>query len=411
VRQRVLADGNLEHFSHLPPAQFATHLRDLVDQILQEEGMPLPETELRRLIDQVSSETSGLGPIQPLLDDPSVTEIMINGPHRVYLERDGRLELTTIRFRDETHLRHVIDRMVEPIGRRIDESSPMADARLLDGSRVNVVVPPLARSGTEVTIRKFRQRLYTLGELANSGALGQVMAEFLEKAVAARLNILISGGTGSGKTTLLSALSEAIIPGERLCVIEDMGELRLNHVHVAYLEARPANVEGRGEVTIRHLVKNALRMRPDRIIVGEVRGSEALDMLQAMNSGHDGSMTTIHANSPADAFKRLEALVLMAEASLPVQIIREHVVSAVHLVVQTVRHPDGRRVVDAVSEVQGYADGRILLQDLFRFDPDTGTHTACGYVPACLERLRRHGQEMPGDVFRTPGGERGWSSG
>ena len=407
VRQRVLADGNLEHFSHLPPLQFASHLRDLVDQILQEEGIPLPESEIRRLIDQVASETSGLGPIQPLLEDASITEIMINGPHRVYIERNGRLELTGVRFRDESHLRHVIDRMVEPIGRRVDESSPMADARLTDGSRVNVVIPPLARSGTEVTIRKFRQRLFTLGELADLGALSHTMADFLEKAVAARLNIIISGGTGSGKTTLLSALSEAIHTGERICVIEDMGELRLNHEHVAYLESRPANVEGKGEVTIRQLVKNALRMRPDRIIVGEVRGSEALDMLQAMNSGHDGSMTTIHANSPADAFKRLEALVLMAEAALPVHIIREHVVSAVHLAVQAVRRPDGRRIINAITEVRGYADGRIVLRELFRFDPDTGRHMPCGYVPESLQRLCRCGLAMDEAIFLAGGGEAG----
>jgi len=309
-----------------------------------------------------------------LLADPTVNEIMVNDPWNVYIERNGRLERGEITFRDEAHLRHVIDRIVAPIGRRIDESSPLVDARLPDGSRVNVIIPPLALRGPALTIRKFSRQPFTLDRLVELGTLSEAMAAYLASAVRQRASIIVSGGTGSGKTSTLNALGLCIPEGERLISIEDAAELRLQHPHIVSLESRPPNLEGQGEVTIRTLVRNALRMRPDRIIVGEVRGGEAFDMLQAMNTGHRGSLTTLHANSPADALIRLESMVLMAGFELPVSAIRRMIGGAIEVIVQQDRLPDGRRVVTAITEMVRGDGGEMRLRPRFTFEAAAGSH-------------------------------------
>jgi pilus assembly protein CpaF len=326
-------------------------LDEEVDRLVEQEAAPLPEAERDALRERVLLLATGLGPLEPLLADPTVDEVMVNGPGSVYVERGGRLGAAGVEFAGEAELMHAIERVLAPLGRRVDEASPLCDARLADGSRVNVVIPPLSLSGPCLTIRRFRREGFSLRDLVSRGTLPPELAEFLAVCVAARASILVSGGTGSGKTTTLNALSGAIPGEERIVTIEDAAELRLRQRHVVRLEARPANLEGRGEVTIRQLVRNALRMRPDRIVVGEVRGAEALDMLQALNTGHDGSLTTVHANSPEDALRRVETLALMAGVGLPHRAVREQVASAISLVVQQVRLPDGSRVVDSVVEV------------------------------------------------------------
>jgi pilus assembly protein CpaF len=336
-------------------------VRELVDR----EAAPLPEAEREALCERVVLLATGLGPLEPLLADPSVDEVMVNGPGSVYVERDGRLERAGVEFAGEAELMHAIERVLAPLGRRVDEAAPLCDARLADGSRVNVVIPPLSLSGPCLTIRRFRREGFSLRDLVARGTLPPPAAELLAVCVAARASILVSGGTGSGKTTTLNALSGAIPGEERIVTIEDAAELRLRQRHVVRLEARPANLEGRGEVTIRQLVRNALRMRPDRIVVGEVRGAEALDMLQALNTGHDGSLTTVHANSPADALRRVETLALMAGVGLPHTAVREQVASAIDLVVHQARLPDGSRAVDSVTQVvrDGDAPG---VHELYR---------------------------------------------
>lgn len=366
-RDRLLRETRPEELCALPRPELRRTVEALVGQMLEEERAILSRVDRDRLVQWIVDETTGYGPLEPLLADESITEIMVNGPREVWVEREGRLEPAPVRFRDREHIRHIIDRIIARVGRRIDESSPMVDARLPDGSRVNAVIPPVALSGPVLTIRKFRPSPFTLDDLVAMGSLHPAMAGLLAAAVRGKLNILISGGTGSGKTTLLAALAGAIPGEERVITIEDMAELRLPRPHVVALEARPPNVEGRGEIPIRQLVRNALRMRPDRIIVGEVRGEEALDMLQAMNTGHEGSLTTIHANSPHDAFVRLEAMVAMAGGRLPVRVIREHLVAALDLVVQTERLTDGSRKVVAVAEVRGGA-GRVRTRAIFRFE-------------------------------------------
>src|SRR5215208_831600 len=332
-------------------------LEDEVRMLVEHEAGPLPEAERDALAERVVLLASGLGPLEPLLADQAVDEVMVNGPGAVYVERAGRIERTSVRFGDEGELMHAVERILAPLGRRVDEASPLCDARLPDGSRVNVVIPPLSLDGSCLTIRRFRRRGFSLRDLVGNGTMPPALAELLALCVAARATILVSGGTGSGKTTTLNALSGAIPGEERIVTIEDAAELRLRQRHVVRLEARPANLERRGEVTIRQLVVNALRMRPDRIIVGEVRGAEALDMLQALNTGHDGSLTTVHANSPADALRRIETLALMAGVGLPHAAVRDQVASALDLVVHQARLPDGSRVVRSVSEVLRVAGG------------------------------------------------------
>ncbi|MFA5975734.1 MAG: CpaF family protein [Elusimicrobiota bacterium] len=343
--------------------------------------------ERGQIFQRVMDEVLGLGPLEPLLKDPGVSEVMVNGPQKIFVEIKGRLHETGIRFSDEKQLRIIIDRIVAPIGRRVDESMPLCDARLADGSRVNIILPPLALDGPTITIRKFSARALSLDDLTALGSLSPTMADFLSRSVAGRKNVVVSGGTGSGKTTLLNALSSAIPDDERIVTIEDAAELRLQKPHVVRLESRPPNTEGEGSIPIRRLVINALRMRPDRIVVGECRGGEALDMLQAMNTGHDGSLTTVHANSPRDALGRLETLVLMAGMDLPIRVVREQIRSAVHLIVQQARLSDGSRKIVSITEVTGMEGDRLTTQELFRFHQDRFETT--GLVATFLQEIRR----------------------
>jgi pilus assembly protein CpaF len=371
---------------------------DIRTRLGQERGLALADRD--RLVQEIADDTLGHGPIEPLLNDDSVTEIMVNGPNDVWLERDGKLSRTPIRFSDEHHLRRIINKIVGQVGRRVDESSPMVDARLPDGSRVNAVLPPLSLTGPLLTIRKFARRRWDLDELRSLGSLTVESQEFLERCVRAELNILISGGTGSGKTTLLNALSGAISDSERIVTIEDAAELRLNQRHVLRLEARPKNVEGQGEVAIRELVRNSLRMRPDRIIVGEVRGAEALDMLQAMNTGHDGSLSTVHANSPRDALARVESMVLMAGVDFPMRAVRQQLSRAIDLMVHIERFRDGSRRVVNVTEVQRMESDTITLLDVFEYRVDKehaegrGTLRYTGLRPVS-SKFNYHGVQLP----------------
>jgi pilus assembly protein CpaF len=357
--------------TELPPRD---ELRLRTQRILDRESHILTRDEQSALVRAVIDRVVGLGPLEPLLADPTVNEIMVNDPHNIFVERQGRIEASGVTFRDEAHLRHVIDRIVAPIGRRVDESSPLVDARLPDGSRVNVIVPPLALRGPTLTIRKFSREPFSLERLVALGTMSESMAAFLAAAVRQRISLIVSGGTGSGKTSTLNALGLCIPPEERLITIEDAAELRLRHPHIVSLEARPPNLEGQGEIPIRTLVRNALRMRPDRIIVGEVRGGEAFDMLQAMNTGHRGSLTTLHANSPGDALVRLESMVLMAGFDLPVAAIRRMIGGAIELIVQQDRLADGRRVVTAIAEVARGEAGETRLRSRFVYDPRAGTY-------------------------------------
>ena len=356
----------------------------------------------------------GLGPIETLRNDDSVTEIMVNGPKQVFVERLGKLELTDVKFHDRAHLMNIVERILTPLGRRIDESSPLVDARLDDGSRVNIIIPPLSLVGPAITIRKFSKTPLTVENLISFGTMDEKMAVFLRACVKARINILVSGGTGSGKTTTLNVISSFIPEDERIVTIEDAAELRLQQTHVVTLESRPANIEGKGQITIRDLVRNALRMRPDRIIVGEVRSGEALDMLQAMNTGHDGSLTTAHANSPRDALSRLETMVLMSGLELPVRAIREQVSSAIDLIIQQSRIRDGSRKVTYITEVQHMEDNIITTQDIFRYEQTgfddkgkaIGHFTPTGLQPSFMEKFELNGVELPDDFFMVGGENR-----
>ena len=343
-------------------------------RVLEGEEVILTKDQIEKLIRGVVDRIVGLGPLEPLLEDPAITEIMVNDVQNVFIERDGKIERVDMAFRDDAHLRHVIDRIVAPIGRRIDESSPLVDARLPDGSRVNVIIPPLAIGGPALTIRKFARDPFTLEKLISLGTISADVAEFLRKCVIDRVSIIISGGTGSGKTSTLNALGLCIPDGERIITIEDAAELQLKHSDLVSLESRPPNIEGTGEIPIRTLVRNALRMRPDRIIVGEVRGGEAFDMLQAMNTGHRGSLTTLHANSPADAMIRLESMVLMAGFDMPVTAIRRMIAGAVEVVLQQDRLDDGRRVITAITELSAKEGEALKLVPLFHYDLKTGVH-------------------------------------
>ena len=371
-------------------------------------GLPLSRADRTRLLDEVLAELLAYGPIQPLLRDERVTEIMVNGPHQVWVERGGVLEETDVRFEDDEHVRRIIERIVAPLGRRIDESSPMVDARLPDGSRVNAVIPPLSLIGPTLTIRRFSKTPLTVQQLIQHGALSACAAEFLAGCVRGQANMLVSGGTGSGKTTLLNVLSSSIPEGERIVTIEDAAELRLRQRHVVPMEARAANAEGSGAVPIRSLLVNALRMRPDRIVIGECRGGEALDMLQAMNTGHDGSMTTLHANSTEDALARLETMVLMSGAALPHRAIREQIAAAIDVVVQVERLRDGSRRVVEIAEVTGMRGEEIGLQSIFQtpFDRQTGIGplTGTGVTPQLTAKLERRGVVFPEKLFARSGG-------
>lgn len=383
-------------------------VEELVEQKLRDEKLPYSRQIRNRLVSDMADEILGYGPIEPLLRDPTVTEVMVNRPDQVYCERFGKLELTDVQFRDFDHIRHVVDKIVTPLGRRVDESSPMVDARLPDGSRVNAIIPPLSLNGPVLTIRKFSVDPYTVEDLIGFGTITQGMAAFLAACVKVKLNILVSGGSGAGKTTLLNVLSSFIPENERVVTVEDAAELKLHQPHVVRLESRPPNIEGRGEVKIRDLVRNCLRMRPDRIVVGEVRGAECLDMLQAMNTGHEGSISTVHANTPRDALARMETMVMMAGMDLPSRAIREQVASAIHLIVQIGRLTDGSRKVVSISEVQGMEGNVIVLQDLFTFvqrgvgegGKVLGAMQATGMVPKLLDRFTAAGIHLPTEVFK-----------
>jgi pilus assembly protein CpaF len=390
-------------------AQTTTRITDALNDTIAEMGLTMTKPERQRLLDSVLHDFLGLGPIESLVADSHVTEIMVNGPNQIFVEQKGKLTLSNVQFESEDQLRRVIDRIVSTIGRRIDESSPMVDARLKDGSRVNVIIPPLSLNGPILTIRKFSKDPYKITDLISFGSMTESMAQFLRACVRSRLNMLVSGGTGSGKTTTLNVLSSFIPEEERVVTVEDAAELQLNQEHVVTLESRPATVEGRGRIAIRDLVINALRMRPDRIVVGECRGGEALDMLQAMNTGHDGSLTTIHANSPRDSLNRLETLVLMAGAELPSRAIREQISSAIQVVVQQSRLRDGARKVTAISEVLGLHGDQVKTQDIFVFKQTgvsedgkvQGYFTPTGIVPKYFDHLQSSGEGVPKDIF-TP---------
>ena len=394
---------------HQDAAQVEQVIDTYVEKVLEDNPFAVPVNERAKIVSDLKDEMLGLGPIETLLKDPTVTEIMVNGPKKVFVERMGRLHLTDVQFHDDSHVMNIIERILSPLGRHLDEAVPLVDARLEDGSRVNIIIPPLSLIGPCITIRKFASKALSVENLMAFGTLDRKMADFIKACIQARVNILVSGGTGSGKTTTLNVLSSFIPEHEGIVTIEDAAELKLQQEHVVTLESRPANIEGNGEITIRDLVKNALRMRPDRIIVGEVRGGEALDMLQAMNTGHDGSLTTAHANSPRDALSRLETMVLMAGFEMPVKAIREQISSAIELVLQQSRLKDGSRKITYITEVQHMEGDIITTQDLFRFEQTgmdengklTGRFVATGMQPGFIDKFQINGVELPADFFMT----------
>lgn len=396
---------------HQDPHQVETLITDYCQRVLDENPFAIPQGEKPRLIADIRDEVLGLGPIEALRKDDAITEIMVNGPRQVFVERMGKLELTDAKFHDTAHLMNIIERILTPLGRRVDESSPLVDARLEDGSRVNIIIPPLSLVGPCLTIRKFSKTPLSVDNLISFGTMDEKMATFLRACVKARINILVSGGTGSGKTTTLNVISSFIPEGERIVTIEDAAELRLQQQHVVTLEARPANLEGRGAITIRDLVRNALRMRPDRIIVGEVRTGEALDMLQAMNTGHDGSLTTAHANSPRDVLSRLETMVMMSGLELPERAIREQISSAIDLIIHQARLRDGSRKITYITEVQKMEGTTITTQDIFRFEQTgfdsngkiLGHFVPTGLQPSFLEKFEISGIKLPDGFFTAAG--------
>ena len=409
IDEMTLAEQQILTANHQDPRQVEQIIDGYVQKYVEEDPFLIPRGRRKQLVSDIADDMLGLGPIESLHKDESVTEIMVNGPSQVYVERMGKLELTKVKFHDTDHLMHIIERILTPLGRRIDEASPLVDARLEDGSRVNIIIPPLSLKGPCLTIRKFSKKPFSVENLISFGTMNEKMAEFLRACVKARINILVSGGTGSGKTTTLNVLSSFIPETERIVTIEDAAELRLQQNHVVTLEARPANIEGKGEITIRDLVRNALRMRPDRIIVGEVRSGEALDMLQAMNTGHDGSLTTAHANSPRDALSRLETMVLMSGLELPVRAIREQISSAIDLILQQSRIRDGSRKVTYITEVQHMEDNIITTQDIFRYvqtgidenGKAIGHFVSTGLKPSFYDKFALYGVDLPEDFFEA----------
>ncbi len=385
-------------------------MRSLINDFVSKPEYEIPRVERALIADELYDDIMGYGPIQPLVDSDIFSEIMVNGPYQIYVEQNGKLKLTDFQFKDDNHLRQVIDRIVTKVGRHVDEASPMVDARLPDGSRVNVIIPPVSLTGPVLTIRKFSKTPITAHNLVMWGSTSNQILNFLEAAVKGKLNIIVSGGTGSGKTTLLNILSSYIPNDERIITIEDSAEVQLKQDHVITLESRPANVEGKGRVSIRNLVVNALRMRPDRIIVGEVRSDETLDMLQAMNTGHDGSLTTIHANSPRDSISRIETMVMMSGSELPSKAIRDQVASAINLIVQVARLRDGSRKLVSVSEIVGMEGDVIRMQEIFKYDTEgeldasgkfKGEFKATGIIPKCIDKIRENGVAINNDWFHT----------
>ena len=406
--QRKLLNETQGDISNIGQAQMRQMIETFFNQTLEEEKLIYTRNTRAKLLDWVISDILGYGPIEPLLADPTITEVMCNGPHKIYIERNGLLEKTNIVFENDAHLMRIIHRIVSPLGRRVDESSPLVDARLPSGYRVNATIPPLSLSGPLLTIRKFATTPYTAQDLIANGTMTQGLVSFLKACVEARTNIIISGGTGSGKTTFLNVVSAFIPNRERVISIEDTAELQLKQEHVLRLEYKPPNVEGKGEITIRQLVINALRMRPDRIIVGEARGAEALDMLQAMNTGHDGSLTTIHSNSPRDTLRRIETMVLMAGMELPLKAIREQVASAIDLVVHMERMRDGTRKVTQVTEVQGMEGDSVVMQDLFYFEQTgiqngrvVGRLKSTGLRPKFADKFAVNNIDLPASIFEV----------
>ncbi len=398
---------DLTKLSSLTPEQVHAEVSRLAESVLAQEAMPLSVSERERLVNDVQHELFGLGPLEPLLADPTISDILVNSHHTIYIERRGKIEVTNVRFKDDEHLMRVIERIVSSVGRRIDESSPMVDARLQDGSRVNAIIPPLSIDGPVLSIRRFGSDPLRMATLIEYKALTKDIADMLQMVVTARLNVLISGGTGAGKTTLLNALSAYIPETERIVTIEDSAELQLQQPHTVRLETRPPNIEGRGEVTQRDLVRNALRMRPDRIVIGEVRGGEAIDMLQAMNTGHDGSLTTIHANTPRDALARLETMIQMTGMRLSDRAMRQQIAAALNLVLQVARMSDGSRRVTSISEITGMEGETITMQEIFQYERTgidaqgqvLGRFRPTGIRPRFAERLKSCGLQLPRVFF------------
>ncbi|HUV06070.1 MAG TPA: CpaF family protein [Armatimonadota bacterium] len=409
IHEKLMDDMDPVELGSLDSNAMTREIQRVMSEFLAAEGVALPVRVRQHVVADVIDEVVGYGPIQPLLDDPTITEIMVNGANQVYAERNGKIFLTDKIFRDDAHVMRIIEKIVMPLGRRIDESVPMVDARLPDGSRVNAIIQPLAVRGPTLTVRKFSREPYTIKDLINFGTLTPQMADLLRACVVARVNIMISGGTGSGKTTSLNVLSSFVPNDERVVTIEDAAELQLQQDHVVRLESRPPNLEGKGEITIRMLVRNALRMRPDRIIVGEVRGGEALDMLQAMNTGHDGSLSTAHTNSPRDTLSRLETMTLMAGTELPSRAIREQIAAAIHVIIHQNRLRDGSRKITHITEIQGMEGDVITTQDIFLFQQRgvdsqgkvIGEHVPTGLRPKFLDRLIQAGVEVPMDIFKA----------
>ncbi|HLM54690.1 MAG TPA: CpaF family protein [Pyrinomonadaceae bacterium] len=407
LHRAIINRMDLSKLGQLPPEQLHSEVARLAEDLITAENAPLSSSDRERLVGEVRHELFGLGPLEPLLADPAICDILVNSPKNIYIERGGRLERTNVEFKDDEHLMRVIERIVSTVGRRIDESSPMVDARLQDGSRVNAIIPPLSLDGPVLSIRRFGKEPLRMAKLIEIGAVTKDIAEMFEMCVRARLNVIISGGTGAGKTTMLNALSAYIPEDERIVTIEDSAELQLQQPHVVRLETRPANIEGRGEVTQRDLVKNALRMRPDRIVIGEVRGGESIDMLQAMNTGHDGSLTTIHANTPRDAIARLETMIQMTGMRLSDRAMRQQIASAIDLVIQAARLSDGTRRITAISEITGMEGETITMQEIFQFerkgmDKDgkvIGRFRPTGVRPRFAERLKQYGMQLPRVFF------------
>jgi pilus assembly protein CpaF len=407
IHTRLLEVMDLSLIGTVEDKQARDQIRELSQRLLVEEAAPLNVEQRKRVVQRVEDEVLGLGPLEPLLHDTTVSDILVNGAHQVYVERKGKLQLTDVHFSDDRHLLNIIDRIVSRIGRRIDESSPMVDARLSDGSRVNVIIPPLALDGPTMSIRRFAVELLSIDDLITYGSVSAELAQVLKAVVKGRLNVLVSGGTGAGKTTLLNILSGFIPADERIVTIEDSAELQLQQPHVVRLETRPANIEGKGEVSARDLVRNSLRMRPERIIIGEVRGAEALDMLQAMNTGHDGSLTTIHANTPRDALSRIENMVSMTGITFPTKTLRAQLASAINVVVQVERHEDGKRRITSLQEINGMEGDIITMSELFQFEREgldengnvQGQLRATGIIPAFQKQLGAKGIDLPVSLF------------